>query len=385
MRTASGKPEESTGTHPPKHTNRPTQSKNYTSHPVNTTSSRRVSGNKDGSSKQNSRKSDTAQQRKDKSNPASLSRETQPAEQSRRAESSHTARSRKEESSAPKSTQSLSRHTLKEGLPVTASNQTSSPSPVNTEPPRPTKQASILPSSLPSLASSAPHGMAPRVVQDWSHCLKKPEPKPAPTPDPVDLPAPSRGAPLPTVKQVEKQEPRPTIPQRPSLPVTPHPETVDVAEETAESVEMALFLNARRKAARNDTSDDNTSLVGVTVSNERKQPQAKSSPMQSTSGWSQTSSVTSSSTEHPTKTRQKPLEFSLGGFGTNSSQEPAHERILFGSTVAEAVSGSSSSMSSQAADMNLRPEANSQQPMMQMSPQNFSSGYYVGMSCLFDF
>lgn len=227
--------------------------------------------------------------------------------------------------------------------------------------------------------------MAPRVVQDWSHCLKKPEAKPAPTPDPVDLPAPSRSAPLPAPKQVEKQENQPPAPQRPSLPVTPHPETVDVAEETAESVETALFMNARRRAARNDTPDDNTSLVRVIVTNEGKQPQAKSSPMQSTSGWSQTSSVTSSSTEHPTKTRQKPLEFSLGGFGTNSSQEPTHERILFGSTVAEAVSGTSPLWHSRVADMNLHQEANPQQPMMQMSPQNFSSGYYVGMYPLFDF
>ena len=167
-----------------------------------------------------------------------------------------------------------------------------------------------------------------------------------PAPEPVDMPAPSRSAPLPAPKQVEKQESRPVAPQRPSLPVTPHPETVDVAEETAESVETALFLNARRRAARNDTTDDNVSLVRVIVSTEGKQPQAKSSPMQSTSGWSQASSVTSSSMEHPTKTRQKPLEFSLGGFGTNSNQEPAHERILFGSTVAEAVSGSSSSLNS---------------------------------------
>lgn len=293
-------------------------------------------------------------QRKDRTNPVSLPREVPLDVPPRRAQPTPT-QPKKEAPSAPKSTQPPSG--LKEGSPAVISKQTPSPSVASkqapstmvkeesVELPRPIKQPPALPKSLPSL-SSAPQRIAPRVVQDWSHCLKKPAPKPVPTPEPVDMPAPSRSAPLPAPKQVEKQESRPVAPQRPSLPVTPHPETVDVAEETAESVETALFLNARRRAARNDTTDDNVSLVRVIVSTEGKQPQAKSSPMQSTSGWSQASSVTSSSMEHPTKTRQKPLEFSLGGFGTNSNQEPAHERILFGSTVAEAVSCSSSSLNS---------------------------------------
>ena len=158
---------------------------------------------------------------------------------------------------------------------------------------------------------------------------------------------------------------------------------MDVAEETAESVETALFLNARRNAARNGTATTNIPLVEAATSSERNQSQTKSNPMQSTGGWSQTPSATPS-TDHVTKTRQKPLEFSLGGFGTNSSQEPTHERILFGSTVAEAVSGSSPSLDEPVADVNLHPGAKPQQPMMQVSPQNYSSGYYVELPFLRD-